>query len=677
MNPPVAPQKPHELSLHGHTRQDPFYWLNQRKHPEVIAYIEAENAYTAAGMQHTSGLQEKLYQEMLSRIQETDQDVPERRGPYEYFTRTEEGKQFAIHCRQPLGKPSEAEVLLDLNSISSESDYVRVGIFKPSPNHRILAYSIDLNGSEHYTVYFKNLDTGEMLPDTIENTGYSGEWGNDNRTFFYTIKDDAWRDFQLYRYTLGKPGAERLFEENDQLFSVHISKTRDSAFLVLSIDSIKTSERHVLAADDPAGSFQLLQPRTYGIEYGIDHRDGIFYIWTNENALNFKLMTAPAQSPEKESWAELLPHDPAVKIDYADCFADHLVIYKRENGLRTIEVRSFSEDKTHLVAFPEAAYTFRPSENPEFDTHMLRFTYLSPITPDSVIDYDMNSRAWDVRKRKPVLGGYNPDNYNVERAFAPAEDGTLVPMTLLYKKGMTMNGENPCLLYGYGSYGASNDPRFDMNIFSLVDRGFVFALAHIRGGGEMGRPWYENGKFLHKKNTFTDFIACGRHLVDSGVTQPEKTAIMGRSAGGLLIGAVVNMAPEMCRAAVAHVPFVDVITTMLDTSIPLTVGEFEEWGNPLDEAFYWYMLSYSPYDNVEVKTYPQLLATSGLNDPRVQYWEPTKWVARLRAVSGSPNRIFLKTNMGAGHGGAAGRYDYLKEQAFNYAFVLDSLGFTE
>ena len=674
MNPPIAKQKNHVLTLHGHDRVDPYYWLNNRTSPEVIAYVTAENDYTEAGMAHTQSLQHKLFNEMLSRVKETDEEVPERRGDYEYFTRTEEGKQFKIYCRRPAGKPEAVETLLDLNDFAGEANYVQVGIFKPSPDHNLLAYSLDLNGSENYTVYFKYLKTGELLPDTIEKTGYNGEWANDNRPYFYTTKDDAWRDYRLHRYTLGSSQADLLYEENDALYNVHISKTRDAAFLVLSIDSIKTSERRVLDAGSPLGEFQVLQPRTYGIEYGIDHRDGLFYIWTNEKAENFKVITAPSADPQKANWKEWIAHDPAIKIDYVDCFADHLVVYRRENGLRTIRITDFNSGESHHVVFPEAAYTFRPSENPEFRTEIVRFTYMSPVTPDSVIDYDMSNKDWVVRKRKAVLGGYDPENYVVERSFATAEDGVRVPMTLLYRKGVGRDSSNPCLLYGYGSYGASNEPRFDMNVFSLVDRGFVYALTHIRGGGEMGRHWYENGKFLHKKNTFTDFIACGRHLVSEKYTTHDNMAIMGRSAGGLLIGATVNFAPDLCKAAVAHVPFVDVITTMLDTSIPLTVGEFEEWGNPMDAEYYRYMLSYSPYDNVEEKTYPQLLVTSGLNDPRVQYWEPTKWVAKLRAVSGSPNRIFLKTNMGAGHGGASGRYDYLREQAFNYAFVLDALG---
>ncbi len=660
--------------MHNHDRIDPFYWLKDRNNPEVIAYIEAENAYAEAGMAHTQDLQQILYEELLSRIQETDQDVPEQRGAFDYYTRTQEGKQYKIYCRKPAGAEDREEVLLDLNAFAEESGYVKIGVFKPSPDHSHVAYSLDLTGGENFTVYFKDLSTGELLPDRIPNTGYDGEWANDNRTFFYTSKDAAWRDYRLHRHSLGIENDVLLFEELDELYNVSLSKTRDQAFLILSVDSIKTHERRVLDASVPGGNFDVVQPRRYGIEYGLDHRDGSFYIWTNENALNFKVVTANSITAEQKHWKEFISHDSAVKIDSVDCFSDHLVIYQRENGLRTIRVIDMRTFKSHSVVFPEVAYTFLPAENPEFETTKLRFTYQSPITPDSVIDYDMDSQKWEVRKQKPVLGGYDPAAFEVRRTFAEAEDGVQVPLTLLFKKGLVQDGRNPCLLYGYGSYGASNDPKFDMNVFSLVERGFIYALAHIRGGGEMGRHWYETGKFLHKKNTFTDFIACGRHLVKEKFTSYEKMAIMGRSAGGLLIGAVVTMAPDICRAAIAHVPFVDVVTTMLDTSIPLTVGEFEEWGNPQDETFYWYMLSYSPYDNVEDKTFPDILVTSGLNDPRVQYWEPTKWVAKMRAMGRGPNRLFLKTNMGAGHAGASGRYDYLKEQAFNYAFILDSLG---
>jgi oligopeptidase B len=673
MQTPIIQKKNKRLTLHNHERIDPYYWLNERTNPDVRSYVEAENAFTEAGMAHTKDLQKTLYEEMRGRIQENDEEVPEQNGPYEYFSRTEKGKQYKIYCRQSIDRPETMEVLLDLNTFAETSEFVQLGVFKPSPDHKMLAYSLDLTGAENYTVFFKNLGTGELLSNQIQNTGYYGEWAKDNQSYFYTTKDEAWRDHRLHRYSLGAGTNALVYEETDELFSVSLSKTKDQAYILLKLNSIKTSECLFLDANRPEYAFQMLKPRTYGIEYGVEHHNGLFYIWTNEEALNFKIVTAPVDDLSESNWQEFASHHPDIKIDSLDCFENHLVIYQRSNGLRTITVMDFRTSNSHSIEFPEEAYTFRNSKNPEFKTSTLRFTYSSPVTPESVIDYEMDEHKWTVRKRTSVLGGYNPDDYIVERIFAPADDGAQVPMTLLYKKGIEKKSNNPCMLYGYGSYGSSNDPRFDINIFSLVDRGFIFASANIRGGGEMGRSWYENGKFLHKKNTFTDFIACGRHLAAQHYTRPEKLAIMGRSAGGLLIGSVINLAPDLCRAAVAHVPFVDVITTMLDTSIPLTVGEFEEWGNPLDEEYYWYMLSYSPYDNVEAKEYPHLLITSGLNDPRVQYWEPTKWVAKLRDTGHGPNRLFLKTNMGAGHAGASGRFDYLKEQAFNYAFIIDTL----
>ncbi|GAB4580002.1 MAG: oligopeptidase B [Anaerolineales bacterium] len=679
MLPPSAPPRPHLLTLHGHTRVDPYYWLREKDNPEVIAYLEAENAYTEAIMAHTKPLQETLYQEMVGRIQETDVDVPVKKGAYFYYTRTEEGKQYPIYCRKRAASEAELdtaseEILLDLNALAAGKLFLKLGVFKVSPDHRWLAYSLDEDGSELFTVHFKNLDTGELHPTRLPNTTYAGEWANDNATYLYTTLDAAKRPYRLHRHHLGTGQDDILFQEDDQVFLVSLSKTRDNAYLLLFAGSIETSEYHYLDANQPDSPLQVIHPRQKGLEYSVSHHTGTFYIVTNDHAKNFKVMTTPVTRPGKDNWTDLIPHRADVRIDGLDLFAGHLVVYQRENGLRTIQITDLASKATHAVAFPEPAYTYFEGNNPEFATPLLRFTYMSMTTPDTVYDYNMITREMTLKKRKPVLGGFDPANYQSERLMAPAQDGTLIPISLVYRKGCTRDGNAPCLLYGYGSYGASMDPFFLINAISLLDRGFVYAIAHIRGGEEMGRAWYENGKFLHKKNTFTDFIACGRYLIAERYTSSERMAIMGRSAGGLLIGAVINLAPDLAKVAFAGVPFVDVVTTMLDTSIPLTAGEFEEWGNPQNEEYYWYMLSYSPYDNVEAKAYPHLLVTSGLNDPRVQYFEPTKWVAKLRAMKTDNNRLLLKTNMGAGHAGASGRYDYLREIAFDYAFIIDSLG---
>ncbi len=676
---PKAPIKPKKLEIHGHTRVDDYFWLRDKDDPEVIAYIEAENAYTQACMDHTAGLQETLYQEMVGRIQESDKEAPVQRDEFWYYSRTEAGKQYPIFCRTTGSSQAPEEVLLDLNALAAGKPYLRLGIYKPSPDHRLLAYSLDEDGSENYAMYFKNLETGDLLPDVLEGTSYSGEWANDNRTFFYTTKDPAWRDYRLLRHILREDQEDDLllYEEADALFEISLQKTRDQAFIFLNIKSLETSEIRFLDANHPGESLRLLQERRQGIEYGADHHRGIFYIWTNQDAKNFQIVTAPVSRPGMESWQTHQAHDPQVKIDGLACFSGHLAIYMRKNGLKALAVQDLSTGTTHEVDFPEPVYTFRPGENPSFDTQFLRLTYASPITPDSDFDYDMVTRQWHLRKRKPVLGGFDPQDYEVVRLHAAAEDGAQIPISLFYRKGLRKDGSAPCLLYGYGAYGYSIEPGFNMNAFCLVDRGFVYAIAHIRGGQELGRDWYERGKFLHKKNTFTDFVACARHLINQKFTAPERLAIEGRSAGGLLIGAVLNLAPELFKVAVAGVPFVDVVTTMLDESIPLTVGEFEEWGNPKDPVFYEYMHSYSPYDNLAPGRFPHILATSGLNDPRVQYWEPTKWVARLRRVQQGEGRVLLKTNMGAGHAGASGRYDYLREKAFEYAYILDSLGLTQ
>ena len=675
-SPPQATPIHHKLTVHGHTRIDPYYWLREKGNPAVIGYLEAENAYAETVMAHTAELQDRLYTEMLGRIQETDLAVPVRRGAFVYYSRTEEGRQYPIYCRKPDRPEAEEAVLLDLNAEAEGHAYLRLGVYEISPDHRLLAYSLDTSGSEDYTVYVKDLSSGALLADQIPNTSYAVEWANDNRTLLYTTQDAAKRPHKVCRHRLGSDpaGDSELYHEADELYRVHLYTTKDRAYLVLSINSIETSEVWLLSADAPDRRFRLIQPRQTGLRYHVEHRDGLLYILTNAAAKNGRLVTAPAKDPARRNWREFVPHRASVKLDDMDVFADYLVLYERENGLRSLRVHHFADGQDRPVSFPEPVYTYAQAENPEFDTPTLRFTYMSLTTPDSVFDYDMAQGTRSLRKQKPVLGDFDPAAYRSERVFATAQDGARIPISLVYKTGFRRDGSHPCLLYGYGSYGSSLDPWFSSNRLSLLDRGFVYALAHIRGGEEMGREWYEQGKLLHKKHTFTDFIACGQTLVAENYTSSQRLAIMGGSAGGLLIGAVINMAPRLAAVAVAQVPFVDVVTTMLDESIPLTVGEYEEWGNPRLKAYYDYMLSYSPYDNVDAQPYPHLLITAGLNDPRVQYWEPAKWTAKLRATKTDDTRLVLKTNMGAGHGGASGRYDLLKEIAFEYAFILDALG---
>jgi len=677
--PPAAKIVPKSDNLHGEERVDNYFWLRERENPEVIEYLEAENEYTEALMKHTKKFQEKLYRELLSRIKETDLSVPVKIDDYYYYTRTEEGKQYSIHCRKKGSLDAQEEILLDQNALAAGHEYFRIGAFKISPDHRLLAYSTNTTGSEVYTLYVKDLITGELLSDKIEDTYYSVEWANDNKTIFYNILDDAKRPYKLYRHTLGTDPAEDVlvYHEEDESYFLSVHKTKSKAYLIINLGSSTTSEVHYLEADRPSGDFRIIHPRQHEMEYYVVHHVEKFFIMTNDNAKNFKLMEAPVSAPAKKNWKEVIPHRYSVKIDAVEAFRNHLVISERENGLKKLRISNMTDGETHYVDFPEPVYTFSGSWNPDFNSKLLRFNYASLITPGSVFDYDMDARTRDLKKQEEVLGGYDPSLYQSERIFATATDGTKVPISMVYKKGMVRDGRNPVFLYGYGSYGNSMEPSFSSNRLSLLDRGFIFAIAHIRGGQEMGRYWYDQGKLLHKKNTFTDFIACADHLVAEEYTSSDGLVIYGGSAGGLLMGAVANMRPELFRVVIAKVPFVDVINTMLDASIPLTTIEYEEWGNPNDKEFFDYMLSYSPYDNTEARDYPNMLITAGLNDPRVQYWEPAKWTAKLRALKTDKNLLLLKTNMGAGHGGASGRYDYLKEIAFEYAFVFDMLGISD
>ena len=675
-SPPIAKTKPKVDTVHGEERVDNYFWLREKSNPQVIEHLEAENRYTEAMMQHTEDFQKQLYQELLGRIQETDLSVPEKMGDYYYYTRTEEGKQYPIYCRKKGSLEADEEVLLDQNALAEGHEYLEIGVYKISPNHQLLAYSTDITGGESYTLHIKDLNTGQLLSDQISNTYYSVEWANDNQTLFYTTLDVAKRPYKLYRHQLGSDSAADalIYHETDESFFLDVSKTRSKAYLLMELENINTSEIHYLEADQPTGDFKVISPRQSELEYSVEHHGDQFFIVTNADAVNFKLMRASANNPARENWEEVIPHRATVKLDGISAFQDHLVISEREDGLQKIRVRNFSTGKEHTVDFPEPVYTVRQGRNPEFSTDALRFNYGSLVTPMSVFDYEMKARTRELKKQDEVLGGYDPSLYESERIFATAPDGTAIPISLVYRKGLVKDGNNPLLLYGYGSYGINSDPYFSSNRLNLLDRGFRYAIAHIRGGEEMGRMWYENGKLLHKRNTFTDFIACAEHLIAEKYTASDKLIIQGGSAGGLLMGAVTNMRPELFEIVIAKVPFVDVVNTMLDASIPLTVIEYDEWGNPNEKAFYDYIKSYSPYDNVEAKEYPHILVTAGLNDPRVHYWEPAKWTAKLRELKTGNNRLLLKTEMGAGHAGPSGRYDYLKEIAFEYAFIFDLLG---
>ena len=672
--PPVAPVVPHSETVHGELRSDDYFWLRDRHDPRVMAYLEAENRHTATVMRHTESLQEQLYQEMRGRIKESDLSVPEPLDEYLYFSRTEAGGQYPILCRRHCCSEVE-EVLLDQNTLAA-GRYFRLGATEVSPDHRLLAYTVDTCGSEEFTVYIKNLGTGELLPETIHRASAGMAWANDGTTLFYTVLDEAHRPCRLYRHVVGTDPTEDVlvYFEPDPSFFLEISRTRSRAYLLLDSSSHSTSEVRFLSADDPNQALSLVQPREHGVEYTVSHHRDRFFITTNDGAANFRLVQAPVASPGREHWTPVLPYRPDIKLDGTDAFSDHLVVYERASGLRQVRILALATGEEHLISFPEPVYTVRPHRNPEFDTSTLRFTYTSLITPSSVVDYDLATRIWVVRKQAEVLGGYDPSLYRSERLLAQAPDGTAVPISLVYRRPLELDGRRPLLLNGYGAYGLSYDPMFSSNSLSLLDRGFVVAIAHVRGGEELGRAWYEGGRLAQKRNSFTDFIAAAEHLIASGYTTPDRLVINGGSAGGLLMGAVTNMRPDLFRAVVAEVPFVDVVNTMLDASLPLTVIEYDEWGNPNEQAAYEYIRSYSPYDNVQPKNYPHMLVTAGLNDPRVAYWEPAKWTAKLRATKTDDNRLLLRTNMGAGHGGASGRYDYLREVAFKYAFLLDVLG---
>ena len=673
LSPPIAKIVPKVNKIHGLERIDNYFWLRDKDNPDVIQYLETENKYTEAMMKNTEELQETLYNEMKGRIKETDVSVPVKIDDYYYYSRTEKDKQYEIHCRKKGNLDAQEGIILDENALAEGHGYFSIGVLEVGTDHRLLAYSTDTDGSETYTIYIKDLNNGELLKDVIQNTYYSLEWANDNKTFFYTTLDDAMRPYKVFRHVLGTdPKDDALvYHEEDEAFYIDISKSKSKDYIFITTGSNTTTEVRYLGAERPTESLKLIHPRQHEMEYYVEHQGDNFFIVTNDNAKNFKLVKAPVSNPSKENWVDVIPHSDSVRIDSVEAFKSYLVVYERENGLKKIRIMNVVKNETYYVGFPEPAYSYWEGDNPNYNTNILRFGYTSLVTPNSVFDYNMDTKDRELKKQYEIPSGYDPSLYQSERIFAKAIDGTLVPISLVYKKGIVREGQNPLLLYGYGSYGITTEPEFSTSRLSLLDRGFLCAIAHIRGGEEMGRYWYEQGKLLNKKNTFTDFIACAEFLIAEKYTSSDKLAINGGSAGGLLMGAVTNMRPDLFDVVVAEVPFVDVINTMLDPTLPLTVTEYEEWGNPDEKKYYDYMMSYSPYDNVIAKDYPNMLVIASLNDPRVHYWEPTKWVAKLRVLKTDKNLLLLKTNMGAGHGGVSGRYDYLKEVAFKFAFILN------
>lgn len=675
---PQASKQPEELTKHDHTRIDNYYWLNDRENPEVIAYLEAENQYLDTILSHTKSFQETLFEEMKGRIKEDDQSVPYRDNGYFYLTRYEEGKEYPIHGRKKGSLEAEEEVMLNVNELAKPYSYYNVNGLSVSPNNELLAYGEDTLSRRIYTIRFKNLATGEMLADEIPNTTGGAVWANDNQHVFYAVKDETLRPYKIMRHRLGTPASEdvTVYEEPDNTFASYVYKAKSNRYIIIAAFQTLSNEYWVLDANDPTGEFQVIQPRERGLEYNIAHYGDHWYIRTNLDALNFRLMRTPVGATSKENWEEVIPHRADVLLEGMDIFSDYLVLSERKDGITQLRVRPW-EGEEHYIDFGEDAYTAYTSVNKEFDTPELRIGYQSMTTPPTTYDYNMATREFQQLKQQEVLGGFSSDDYRSERVYATARDGQRVPISIVYHKDWERDGSHPLLLYGYGSYGASMDPYFSSARLSLLNRGFAFAIAHIRGGEEMGRQWYEDGKLLNKKNTFNDFIDCAEYLLAENYTSQERIFAQGGSAGGLLMGAVVNMRPDLWKGVLAAVPFVDVVTTMLDESIPLTTGEYDEWGNPNEQEYYDYILSYSPYDNVEAKDYPAMLVTTGLHDSQVQYWEPAKWVAKLRELKTDNNPLLLHTNMDAGHGGSSGRFARLKEVALQYAFLLDLAGKNE
>jgi oligopeptidase B len=674
--PPVAKIVPHVTEVNGHKMVDNYFWLRDKPNPEVRAYLEAENVYTDAVMKPTLPFQEKLYGEMLSRVKENDVEVPYREGEYFYYVRTEAGKQYPIRCRRKGSMDAPEEVILDQNELAKGQAFMSIAAFAVSPDGNLLAYSYDNTGFRQYTLAVKDLRTGQTLGDHAERVG-SVVWANDNATIFYTQEDAvAKRQYRLYRHTAGMAGGDVLvYEEPDERFEVEAFKTRSQDYIFLISGSHTTTEARYIPAKDPMKEWKIVEPRKQGVEYYPDHNGQFFYLRVNDTGRNFRLVTAPVDNPGSANWHEVLAQNPDVMLDDVDFFKNYSVLYQRENGLPRIRVTDLRNGESKKIEFPEPAYAAYSYVNRVYDTTEFRYGYQSPITPASVYAYDMEKGTSTLLKQKEVPGGYDRSKYEVQQIYAPAADGVKIPISVLYLKGTKLDGKEPLYLYGYGSYGISIDMFFNSNIFSMVDRGVVTAVAHIRGGGEMGKAWHDAGRMMNKKTTFTDFISAAEYLTTTGYGSKDRLVIEGRSAGGLLMGAVLNMRPDLFHAALVGVPFVDVMNTMLDETLPLTVGEFEEWGNPKEKAAFDYMITYSPYDNVVAKNYPDMLVKTSFNDSQVMYWEPAKYVAKMRALRTDHNVLILKTNLSpAGHGGASGRYDRLHEAAFDYAWILGEMG---
>jgi oligopeptidase B len=675
--PPVAKPIPVETVLHGDRRVDPYAYFKDRNHPETIPYLEAENRYTEAMTAHTAELQRQLYDEMLGRIKEDDSQVPVRRDGWYYYTRTERGKAYPIFARKRGSLDAPEEVYFDQNAEAEGHAFYDLGGMEVSPDHQRLAVLVDTTGYEDFILRIKDLATGRWLPDQIEKLSWGLAWADDNRTLFYMTPDSAKRGDRVWRHVIGTPRTAdvSVYQDTDVLFNVNLARSRSGEYILISSTSFTSSEWHLIPTARPTEAPRVVAPRRPGIEYEVEPGEGVLYITTNEGAPNFRVMTAPLRDPARANWRDWIAPRADVFIEGVMPFKHHVVVSERREGLRRLRISGREgRRESHEITFPEAAYGVFPGSNPQYDARVLRFTYSSLVTPNTVVDYEMDRRTRTELKRDEVLGGYDPARYEVERLYALARDGvTRIPISLVHTKGVPRDGKAPLLLYAYGSYGSTTEPTFSSQRFSLVDRGFTYAIAHVRGGQEMGRPWYDDGKMLHKMNTFTDFIDVADHLVRERYTSPDRLAANGGSAGGLLMGVIANQRPELFKVIVADVPFVDVINTMLDASIPLTAQEWEQWGNPAKLEEYRYLLQYSPYDNVRAQAYPRMLVTSGLNDSRVGYFEPTKWVARLRATKTDSHPLLLKMHMGAGHGGSSGRYERLREQAFRYAFIVDQV----
>lgn len=680
MQAPKAKKIEHKLEKHGDIRIDNYYWLNDRENPEVIQYLNDENTYTDFILKDTEQLQENLFNEIRNRIKEDDSSVPYKHNGYWYITRYETGQEYPIHTRRKGSLDAPEEILFNVNDLARDFSYYHLGGINITENNELAAFGQDTLSRRIYTIQIKNLKTGELLPDKLENTTGSSVWAADNKTLFYTRKDETLRPYQIWKHTLGTPQSEDVlvYQEDDDTFNAYVYKTKSRKYIIIGSGSTVSDEYRFIPADQPNAKWNLFSPRERDLEYSIEHFENDFYILTNKDkATNFKLMKTPINNTAKSNWVDVIPHREDVYLENFEIFKNYLVLEERSNGLIHLNIRSWDGKENYYLPFKEEAYTAYTSTNPDFDTDILRYGYTSMTTPNSTIDFNMKDKTSEVKKEQPVLGGFKKENYITKRLWVTARDGKKIPISIVYNKNTPINENTPVLQYAYGSYGVNMDVYFSSSRLSLLDRGFIYVIAHIRGGQELGRPWYEDGKMLNKKNTFNDFIDVSQYLIENKYTSPEHLYAMGGSAGGLLMGAVINQAPELYKGVVAQVPFVDVLTTMLDDSIPLTTGEYDEWGNPNEKIYYDYMKSYSPYDNIEKKDYPNMLVTTGLHDSQVQYWEPAKWVALLRELKTDDNILLLKTDMEVGHGGASGRFEALKETALEFAFLLKLEGITK